>query len=68
MTASSHIATSVFGYPVAFLSDLADRFTLHMNYRKTVRILSALSRSELDDLGLNHGTITQAAREAVYGV
>lgn len=68
MSATSHISTSVFGYPAAFLSDLADRFTLYMNFRKTVRILSALNRSELEDLGLHRGSITQAAREAVYGV
>ncbi len=68
MATTSHISTSVFGSPVAFLAGLADRFVLHMNYRKTVRILSALTRTELEDLGLHHGSVDQAAREAVYGV
>lgn len=68
MAVTSHISTSVFSSPATFLADLADRFALYMNYRKTVRALSDLSGSELADLGLNHGIIKQTARKAVYGV
>lgn len=67
MAATSHISTSIFGSPVTFLTDLGDRFALYMFYRKTVRELSALSRSELKDLGLSRTAIKRTAHEAVYG-
>jgi uncharacterized protein YjiS (DUF1127 family) len=36
-------------------------------YRRTVTELQRLSPRELDDLGLNRSTLTEAAFEAVYG-
>lgn len=68
MAVTSHISAPALGHPLAFLMGLFDRAAQYMNFRKTVRILSALSTAELNDLGLGRGTIVQAAREAVYGV
>ncbi len=36
-------------------------------YRRTVLELANLSRSELNDLGMNRSTIRSEARKAVYG-
>ncbi|MFT4960822.1 MAG: hypothetical protein ACI92Z_001907 [Paracoccaceae bacterium] len=68
MAVTSHISASALGHPVNFLMGLTERAAQYINYRKTVRILSDLSRAELEDLGLGRGKIEQAAHKAVYGV
>ena len=68
MAVTSHITASALGHPVTFLMSLTERAAQYMNYRKTVRILSDLSRAELDDLGLGRGDIENVAHKAVYGV
>ena len=46
---------------------LMQRIENYRTYRKTIAELSMLNATQLADLGLHHGDITRAAREAVYG-
>ncbi|MEL6679497.1 MAG: DUF1127 domain-containing protein [Pseudomonadota bacterium] len=51
----------------AYFENAMDAFTKYRLYNRTVSELSALSATELADLGLTHGSIRAAARDAVYG-
>ncbi|WP_240910379.1 DUF1127 domain-containing protein [Pontivivens nitratireducens] len=51
----------------AFAAKKREAFVAHRVYRKTVNELSALSGSELADLGLTRGSIHATAHRAVYG-
>jgi len=44
------------------------RLQEHRAYRKTVTELANLTRTELNDLGMNRSTIRSEASKAVYGV
>ena len=57
---AAHVVANVF-------TEITDRMVKQYMYRKTVSELSALSRLELADLGLNYSGIRFAAHEAVYG-
>lgn len=50
-----------------YLKSLAGRFSRYRAYRRTLADLEALGAHELEDLGLAHGTIREAAYRSVYG-
>lgn len=52
---------------VARLASWKERRELRADYKATVRELSALSDSELWDLGLSRGSIRHVAKMATYG-
>lgn len=47
-------------------TSLSTRLAQHRTYRKTYNELCSLSSRELNDLGLNAGTIRSVALEAAY--
>ncbi|MBB5516846.1 uncharacterized protein YjiS (DUF1127 family) [Rubricella aquisinus] len=50
----------------AYAAEQRTAFSKWMMYRRTVRELSQLSAHELDDLGLNRGSIHATAYDVVY--
>jgi len=48
-------------------ADLTNAYTTWRLYRRTLSELQGLSMRELNDLGLNAGSIRSAAYEAAYG-
>ncbi len=52
---------------MTLFTDLRIRAAKHAAYRKTLRELSALSKAEADDLGINTSELRGIARRAVYG-
>ena len=49
------------------ISLLTEWYARNRTYRKTYKELSSLTVHQLNDLGLNRGSIEQIAREAAYG-
>lgn len=48
-----------------FLTHIIARIQSWLRYRRNVEVLSQLTDRELADIGLNRGTIEQAARNVV---
>lgn len=51
----------------AFVAEKRAAFADYRMYRRTVNELSALSSTELADLGLSRGSIVSTAYQSVYG-
>ena len=58
---------STFGKAVAATANIGETIQLKRQYNKTVSELSALSSTELADLGLTRSGIRATAYMAVYG-
>ena len=65
--AFSEAIAEVIGIGIRLVSNAAESFAMHRQYRKTVSELSALTGRELADLGLDASNVHAAAYEAVYG-
>ncbi|KAE9629563.1 DUF1127 domain-containing protein [Parasedimentitalea maritima] len=57
---------SLFCAPVTLVEAAWGRFTRYRLYRKTLNELSALTRRELADLGLNRSMLQHVAYTATY--
>jgi uncharacterized protein YjiS (DUF1127 family) len=60
-------STPVFGGVFSSVSGLIETALQYRLYRQTITELNKLSAKDLEDLGLNRGTIKAVAMEAVYG-
>lgn len=67
-TYATNTATApVLGGLFSSVSGMIEAAVQYRSYRKTITELSKLSAKDLDDLGLNRGSIKSVAMEAVYG-
>ncbi|MEL6423962.1 MAG: DUF1127 domain-containing protein [Pseudomonadota bacterium] len=67
VSSTTRTDSALLGTVKAYFDAALEAFAKYRLYNRTVSELSALSGMELADLGLSHGTIRSAAREAVYG-
>jgi uncharacterized protein YjiS (DUF1127 family) len=70
MTFSTHsnpTKASGFSNPAMLFEAMVERFGRFLRFRRTMTELSALSDSQLADLGLTRSMLHSAAREATYG-
>ncbi len=63
----SNPRSSLFASLTSWLHTVREQFARHRSYRRTYNELSALSSSQLVDLGLHRSGLQHTAYEAVYG-
>jgi len=69
MAVSTHYSSPrsmLFAPLTSWFYALRVRFARHQNYRRTLNELSALSSSQLADLGLHRSGLRQTAYQATY--